>query len=382
MTIEPKPALVFAAENAISKAVQHYILLEYNFPSEAIDCISQLFNAMELLLRQHFESDELYLQNSKELIDTYWIENSQKRDTANWLRETRNSITHEGEALWEDKYFVIRELKNNFVLIKDLYEGLEYSTDEVFSDLEQSVLQGKEPKWYDLAKALIVSGNRYVEIDQEATLQIYYSALDIAIRGFAESWRVENTETLSLLEIINLLKDYEYEFECKYHSGDWLPEWYPYYISSYDRMNLEKNLEDIIEIDDNELRNFTRDWGSIHGLQLYLQVIEAAVMQLVYRYPSLDFYECLCNSWDDIMDEMIMHNPDIKKLELTNDAGIDVMWDAGRYVGIYIIGKYSDYKWDEEHKDQLREIIDRTCGPIPKDLKLNLEPSKFGRRIE
>jgi hypothetical protein len=386
---ESEPLMVDSAQNALIKSIHHYILLNINLPSESVDCISQLFIAMELLLRVYFIRDDIFDDvnevNSSTLIETYHIWTREEKAIAHRLRHLRNIVMHEGE-LQKDEIeevnpieIIIETIKKSYVLVDGLYEELDYPVSEIFfSDLVLSILSGDEPKWYDLAKSLIIAGNQYMEIDVAIVKDIFFGALDIAIRGFAKSWRVENIEELTLIEIINVLDDYEYEFECKYNSGDWLPEWYPYYLSSYDRMNEEKYLRDIIEMDEVELRGFTDFWGPIHGFQLYLQVIEAAVMQLVYRYPSLDFFECLCNRWDDIMDEMIRQNPEIKKLELNDERGIDVMWDAGRCVSINIIGEYSDYGWEEKHKDHLREIIDRTCGPIPKDLRLDFHPSFKG----
>jgi hypothetical protein len=291
--------------------VQHFLLLDYNFPSEAFDCILRLFAAMELLLREYFKN-KYTNQNVFTLIETYWEEDESAKDLGHWLREGRNKLVHKGEPKWKDKNIIPGMLRECFIFISGIYEDLGFSISDDFSTLEQHVIEGKIPDWDDEAVFLAREAVSYLQLDPPIMFDIASAATEKAIRGFARAWRIQGADVIPIEEIFDALRHYEYKFESKYNRSEHTAPYAPEYIFPGEVGNeirelwVAKNLDDVYEW----FRS--GDYTDEMTMRLYLQDNQGLVENLANRYPSLDFYECFCGNWDSLMQEMKNVYPQIE----------------------------------------------------------------------
>ncbi len=188
------------------------------------------------------------------------------------------------------------------------------------------------------------------------------------IRGFAEAWRIEGADVISIQEIFDALHHYEYIFKYKYSRREHTAPYAPEYIFPGEMGNeirefwVVKNLEDVFN------RFGSSNYTDELTMRLYLQDNQGLVENLANRYPSLDFYECFCGSWDSLMQEMKNVYPQIELPEMTREnwAGIYCDWLYGRTIRVRMNKSLEDYGWTTDHKQYLLELIEEYCGKIPK----------------
>jgi hypothetical protein len=367
--IKGRSIRINSAENAIKKSIEHFLLLTFNYPSEAVNCIEQLNKALELLLK------EIYIQNGKnrrgmnssDRINEYWDWESAEKEIVNELRKTRNKLQHEGELEWEGRESMRHGLISAYWIAGQTYQSLDYDLDEIFTRGEKDILQGLEINWKDEALSLANLSYHFYKDDPELAIQISNGALEKAVRGLAECWRIDNAGLLPLSEVIQAMYDNKYEF-----SSD-LPIDYedyqtkPYFFSRDDHEYCDLSCDPLTNI--GEVLSNVRAYRQDDAIKKVLDDSWAVVASFIKTAPYLDYFESLVSNWDLIIDEFLKQSPNVTFPLLNDEHGITPWWDEDQGIGIHFKQSLGDVNWDENHEALFIEIIEKVCGKKPDNLQ-------------
>jgi hypothetical protein len=371
--INDRSKRVNSAENAIKKSIEHFFLLNFNYPSEAVYCIEQLHKAFELLLR------EIYQQNGKNakgmsiyrLINEYWDWEITQKDVVNGLRKTRNKLEHEGELEWEGREFMRNELLKAYKISGQTYQSLGNILDEVFTRGEQNILQGEEINWKDETLCLANLSYQFYKDDPELAIQISNGALEKAVRGFAKSWRIAQADIMPISEVIKVLRNNKYELRSD------LPIYYedyqakPYY-SMRDTDETPLLSCDCFTSIDNVLREVC-EYRQDEAIKKALDDTWDIVVSFIKKAPHLDYFEYFINKWEFIVNEFLSQAQNVTFPLLNDEHGIYPFWDEDQAICIYFKQTMEDVNWTENHETLFIEIIEKVCGNKPDNIQIKID---------
>lgn len=367
VNIKPRPEMVNSAENAIKKSINHYFLINYNFPSEAVDCVNQLHLALELLVKERYTRDGIMIPDTVfKIFQDFWGWDINQKDIAHWLRKKRNALLHSGEAHWEEAGKVHRKLLDVYKLAGQTYESLGYKLDEVFTSGEQNILKGQEANWKNEAHILANASFQFYKEDPELAFQISNGALEKAVRGYAYSWRIDGAKILPIPEVVQAMYDNVYEFSTDlptYYEKDQTKPYYferethdYYYIGCDCLTDISELLESVepYRQDDKIKKALDDNWDKVIGL--------------IKNAPYLDFYECFITNWARILDEFKNNVPEITFPQLNDEHGIQPWWDEDKVISLH----FKDgpgINWEDSHKELFTKVVESFCGEMPSDLR-------------
>lgn len=403
----PRPEYVNSAENAIKKSIASFYLLNLNFPSEAVDCIIQLWLATELLLRQWYNQEEIRIDgwSAYEMIQFASDWNPKQKRIAHWLREKRNALQHEGEALRDDAGDVKAQLLQAYKLVGSMYQSMGYMLNDWFNSVEQNILNGNELDWKEEARSLAMSSFKYLEDEPEIAISIANAAYEKAFRGYARCCRIENADKLPLSELAEALYNNEYWFEA-----DVPVSWEDYHCTGYllDPLEQMNGGDSYYYFGPSSLLYYSKivigidnRYERILRVRNELDRIQGLVNSLITNSPELDYFECVANNWHSIVNKLQARFPKLTIPPLKEDSypegynsmkvpfGISAWWDKERTISIHFQGIIKNGGWEEKHTEALLEIITMVCGKKPEDLKIEIRddtpPSRnvlFSHRID
>jgi hypothetical protein len=385
-----KSMSINSAENALTKSITAFYLLDLNYPSEAVDCITQLWQATELILRERYKQEEIGIEdwNAYDMVQFFPDWNSKEKVVVDWVRDKRNLIEHTGEPSWEEVSFVKTQLLMVYSIIGKTYQSLGHMLTDIFTDIEQKILSGNELDWKDKSRSLAMGSFKYIEVDSEIAIDIANKAFEKAFRGYAKCCRIEKADILPLSELGEALHNNEYWFEAdvpvsweeyqytgclvdpleRMNGGDSYYYFGPSSLLDYSKIVIgrDNRHEQILRVR-NEL-------GRNRGL----------VNSLITSSPELDCFECVANSWHSIVNKLqarfpkltippLKEDPEPESYEMHATFGISAWWDEVRTISIHFQGIIKNGGWEEKHTEALLEIITMICGEKPDDLIIEIQ---------
>ena len=369
------PTEVRSAQAAIQVAAAHFALLPRNFPREAVATVTPLHNAAELILR--FEVGNAGAQvDAVGLIDRFEGWTKSERRTMHWLRKKRNTAVHRGEIEWEQRDEVIAKLRLAFPLVGRLYESAAHSIRDHFSPMAAALLLGLPIPWSALARTLSESAVEYAKDDPEIAVELANDAFVIAVRGFAECWRIGNSSTLPLADLLEAMWAHPDENA------------HPHYWDEriYDDRDRYRSLGDAPETTLSppmslpEIPSLGRRENDLAlNAAYYAQEIREIVLSYLDRFPLLDLEDCLKHSWNEIVLQMRSVAPAVSA-PLTDAS----KWnphvhffggkvrvqipDSTSMMGTRLVAPSSI--WGPEQINAFVHFLEERCGLLPLDASL------------
>ncbi len=365
---------VNSAENAIKKSILHFLLLDINYPSEAEDCIEQLNKSLELLLRETYKQNGVDTQKIpyKKLINAYWDWDASEKKLIHILREKRNVTIHLGEPEWEGRHAVKSELRELYIIAGQIYNGLSFGLNEIFTPYEANILSGEEIDWKDEAYLLVTASFTYIGDDPEMAIQVSNLGLEKAIRGLAQSWRIQGTDKLDIPDVVQAMYDYEYHLAAtipiSYQNDQSKPFFYTHDDHEFSilRTDCLRNVSEVIK---------TANIIPYRKKEIIKSALEDSrdvVVSFTKIAPDLDYYESVVVNWNKITEIFLQNSPELLFPELDLDAGIQSWWEEDKAIMINFCGTREDVDWGDDQEKQLRLIVETVCGEKPYDLELKI----------
>jgi hypothetical protein len=374
---------VTKAEDALKKAIWHFVILDFNFPHEITECVTYSFLGLELLLKeiliqQGQYRDEISLPTMEKLIDEYDKWDAGQKSVVHWMRRKRNKIAHSGGVYWGELDQAKQNTIEVFELTGSLYQELDYEIDDIFNKFEASILLGISSDWRYHCDFLGKIARSYIDIDAETALLIANRAYEISLRGYAKSWGIENFDTEPLIELKNILYDYEITTDRTfvnleqfnpspyylYHSEDEDEVWCP----------LEEFLLENIRLSDlDNIQGVTRQRGSEYAVKKYIEHVYDAVTSNIKRAVNLPYAKCFLDYFSTIMKELYQQFPNIKVLRLHNELGVLLYNFDEFWIIVHFDESAKEIGWNNNHDNAFRALILKYCGPLPDFVNFKLQ---------
>jgi hypothetical protein len=365
---EPLSIRQFTARDQTILGIRALIRSEYNFPTEAANSVVALHSAVELLLS---ERTPLAKPSAKKLIDGQQDIGEEQRALLHWLRESRNRVVHEGTFQPESKADTITTLTRVLPVLGALWVRRLAALEKHFTAYEASLLSGQVPGWQAVAEAFSASAIPYSSVDPEAAVDMANHSYGIALRGFAQAWRIPYCETASLHELRRQM-----DADCEREDAH--PSWYDDAESPHNAIRNMQN-DDLAWFDPPmTLASLVAHakWSDERAALIYSKEIRDAVVSYATRVPLWGLRSCLASNWPAILDHMRTVAPDIEIPAADWQSDAHCVYCVGSVLLLPIddpahfsLRRPSDY-WRGPQLRAFREIVESFYGPLPPELQL------------
>lgn len=290
------------------------------------------------------------------------LSRSQNKDI-DWMMHKRNKHAHGNEIDWKQIGYstAYSKISSLYTLIFRLYSELSFELSN-FSLVEQNILRKEKLTWQDEGLSLLKVVTPYIYSDPDIVFKVAHDAIEIALRGFAQYWNIPESQTTSLENILNQLR--EKESECPDATVE-------YTIFDRDSGNYE-SIDPPLNADLQNLRKKTYTfWTNEQVLQHHLDDVQELIYSYSTRIQRREYIKCIMENFRTIWEKLMAEAP---HLNPPTGVILDFKWLKNSFE-FHPPKDFQPQGTGEEYDRYLKKFVTEICGEIPKDLTLDFFPT-------
>lgn len=232
----------------------------------------------------------------------------------------------------------------------------------------------KSPPWYALVDELSAVAIRYTDVDEEIAVEIANAAFEVGLRGFAASWEIKESDSLSIPELFEEMWKHDEENAHPHY-------WDERITDDRDRYKDLGESSDTVLHPPLAFHSITSrpDRPISESIKYYAQEIREIILSYLERFPLLELERYFRENWNRLVDEMKEEAPNVD-VPKTRDE----LWDfEGHFYNLEVSVPFDDPNapflmggivpsdvWKGDHLKRFIGLLEERYGELPEGLVL------------